>query len=72
MSKVAEEKPVKTAKKENRIGQLYEYDYGKGTIKLKSKKCPRCGKIMAHHENAPRWACGGCGYTEYIRKAEKE
>jgi small subunit ribosomal protein S27Ae len=47
---------------------LYEYDYDKGEIRLKNRKCPRCGKIMAHHQNPPRWTCGGCGYTEYIRE----
>ncbi len=47
---------------------LYEYDYNTGKIKLKNKKCPRCGKVMARHENPPRWNCGGCGYTEYIRE----
>ncbi|RLI29703.1 MAG: 30S ribosomal protein S27ae [Candidatus Hecatellales archaeon] len=47
---------------------LYEYDYKTGAIKLKNRKCPRCGKIMARHNNPPRWACGGCGYMEYIRE----
>lgn len=30
------------------------------------KKCPRCGSFMAHHKERSRWACGSCGYTEYI------
>ncbi|MBS7644545.1 MAG: 30S ribosomal protein S27ae [Candidatus Bathyarchaeia archaeon] len=48
-----------------RISRIYEYDYEKGIIRLKNRKCPRCGNIMAHHE-APveRWMCGGCHYTE--------
>jgi len=48
-----------------RLSRIYEYDYEKGTIKLRNRKCPRCGNIMAHHE-APmeRWMCGSCHYTE--------
>ena len=48
-----------------RMSQIYEYDYKKGSIKLKNRKCPRCGNIMAHHK-APfeRGRCGGCHYTE--------
>lgn len=51
------------------VHKLYEFDYSKGTIKLKNKKCPRCGKIMAYHKSpVPRWHCGGCGYTEFLEK----
>lgn len=50
------------------VHKLYEYDYKTGTIRLKNKKCPRCGSIMAHHKKpVPRWHCGKCGYTEFIR-----
>ncbi|RLE50581.1 MAG: 30S ribosomal protein S27ae [Candidatus Methanomethylicota archaeon] len=50
-----------------RASSLYEYDYATNTIRLKNKKCPRCDRIMAKHETpTPRWACGYCGYTEYI------
>jgi len=46
----------------------YEFDYEKGTIKLKNKKCPRCGSIMAHHlKPVERWHCGKCGYTEFVQ-----
>jgi small subunit ribosomal protein S27Ae len=42
-----------------------------GKIKLKNKKCPRCGSIMAHHlKPIERWACGKCGYTEFIGKSK--
>ncbi len=51
------------------VHKLYEYDYEKGYIKLKNKKCPRCGSIMAHHKKpVERWHCGKCGYTEFIGK----
>ncbi|MCY0860241.1 MAG: 30S ribosomal protein S27ae [Sulfolobaceae archaeon] len=37
------------------------------SIKLKNKKCPRCGSVMAHHmKPVERWHCGKCGYTEFI------
>jgi len=48
---------------------LYEYDYSTGTITPKNKKCPRCGRFMAHHlKPVERWHCGYCGYTEYVVK----
>ncbi len=50
------------------VHKLYEYDYEKGTIRLKNKKCPRCGSIMAHHlKPVERWHCGKCSYTEFVR-----
>jgi len=53
------------------IHKLYEFDYKTGKIKLKNKKCPRCGSIMAFHkEPVSRWYCGACGYTEFLT-AEK-
>ena len=45
--------------------KLYEYDYEKGTIRLKNKLCPRCGKVMARHSD--RWACGSCQFTIFER-----
>ena len=51
------------------IRMVYEYDYNTGTIKLKNKKCPRCGSIMARHlKPVERWHCGKCGYTEFVTK----
>jgi len=49
------------------VHKLYEYDYKKGTIRLKNKVCPRCKSIMAHHlKPVERWHCGKCGYTEFV------
>jgi len=63
MSEKTEEK-----KKETGVWQLYEADYKTGKLTLKNKKCPRCGVLMARHmKPAARWACGACGYTEYIK-----
>ncbi len=49
------------------VHKLYEYDYEKGTIRLKNRICPRCRSIMAHHlKPVERWHCGKCGYTEFV------
>jgi len=62
------EKAEKQKKKEKEIWQLYESDYKTGKVTLKNKKCPRCGAVMAHHAKpVARWACGACGYTEYVK-----
>ncbi len=54
------------------VHKLYEYDYEKGTIRLKNKRCPRCGSIMAHHlKPVERWHCGKCGYTEFVTTKKK-
>lgn len=51
------------------VHKYYEFDYKTRTIKLKNKKCPRCGGIMGFHkEPVERWYCGACGYTEFIEK----
>lgn len=50
------------------VSELYDVDYARGTAKLKNRRCPRCAKVMAFHKAPrPRWACGGCNYTEYLR-----
>lgn len=44
----------------------YDIDRSKG-IKLKNRICPRCGVMMAKHEiPIKRFACGKCGYTEFL------
>ncbi len=52
-----------------RLSKAYEYDSEKGTIKLRNRKCPRCGNIMAHHK-APvrRYTCGSCSYTDFVKQ----
>ncbi|BDC19178.1 30S ribosomal protein S27ae [Acidianus sp. HS-5] len=46
--------------------RLY-YEISDGKVKLKNKKCPRCGSVMAHHlKPVERWSCGKCGYTEFV------
>jgi len=55
-------------KKSYMRSQIYEVDYEKGTIKLKNKLCPRCGKVMANHKD--RWSCGYCHYTIFVQRKE--
>ncbi|MGQ9514042.1 MAG: 30S ribosomal protein S27ae [Thermoproteota archaeon] len=54
-------------KKKKGIWSLYKLEGGK--VKMSNKKCPRCGKVMAFHkEPKSRWTCGGCQYTEYVKR----
>ena len=59
---------AKKAGPKARVGTLYEVDSQKSTIKLKNRKCPRCGSIMAFHK-APveRWTCGSCSFTDFLK-----
>lgn len=60
-----------SAKKEPalRLNKLYEVDKEKGTVKLKNRKCSRCGNIMAHHKSpVERWTCGSCSFTDFVKK----
>jgi len=61
-------KPKEKERRERRgAWNLYKIDGG--TAKLANKKCPRCGKVMAFHKDPQaRWACGGCQYTEYVKR----
>ncbi|HUK28100.1 MAG TPA: 30S ribosomal protein S27ae [Candidatus Acidoferrales bacterium] len=64
------EKPQVAEKKgpKARVGTLYDLDQQKGTIKLKNRKCPRCGNIMAYHKNpVERWTCGSCSFTDFVK-----
>lgn len=68
MNLMSEEKP-KEKKKRPGLGTLYDYNYEKGSITLRNRKCPRCGAIMAHHKGkSPRLTCGSCSYTDFIKE----
>jgi len=56
-----------------RLSALYEVDAQKGNAKLKNRKCPRCGNIMAYHKvPVERWTCGSCSFTDFVKtKATK-
>lgn len=62
-------KPKEGKPKEGKRGAWNLYKIEGGTIKLTNKKCPRCAKVMAFHkEPQARWYCGGCQYTEYVKR----
>ncbi|MEM3506404.1 MAG: 30S ribosomal protein S27ae [Candidatus Bathyarchaeia archaeon] len=68
MSKNAKEH--KSEKMKARVRFVYDINFEKETIKLKNKKCPRCGSIMAFHKSpVERWTCGSCSYTDFIKKS---
>lgn len=51
-----------------RLSTLYEVDAQKGAVKLKNRKCPRCGNIMAYHKvPVERWTCGSCSFTDFVK-----
>src|SRR5438552_12310574 len=55
------------AKKRRMRGDLY--DLSGAVAKLKNRKCPRCGSVMAFHGGtAQRWVCGSCSFTDYGQK----
>jgi len=65
---VKEEAKKKESKAGRNLGDLYEIDNQKGTAKLKNRKCPRCGSIMAFHKvTVERWTCGSCSFTDFIK-----
>jgi len=60
------EEPSKK-QREARASTLYVLEPAKGQIRLKNKKCPRCGNFMAHHKKpVERWTCGSCSFTDYV------
>ncbi|BBD74018.1 30S ribosomal protein S27 [Sulfodiicoccus acidiphilus] len=60
------------AKQETKAIVRTYYEISDEKIKLKNKKCPRCGSVMGHHlKPNERWACGKCGYTEFVGKKGK-
>jgi small subunit ribosomal protein S27Ae len=59
-------------KQETKASVRIYYEISGDKIKLKNKKCPRCGSVMGHHlKPTERWACGKCGYTEFAGKKGK-
>ncbi|TMI62204.1 30S ribosomal protein S27ae [Candidatus Bathyarchaeota archaeon] len=61
--------PTKSKRKSNRQrNELYEVS--PSGVKMKNKKCPRCGAVMAYHKQPKeRWVCGSCSFTDYPTKA---
>jgi ubiquitin-small subunit ribosomal protein S27Ae len=61
----AQQAPQAKKKKKPRMrSELYEIS--STTAKLKNRKCPRCGAVMASHSKpVQRWVCGSCSFTDY-------
>jgi len=67
MSKTQSKKQEKKEpKKGYMIHKYYRIEGDKIVRNL--RKCQRCSAFMAHHKERERWACGSCGYTEYLGK----
>src|SRR3989442_14401960 len=66
--KQAAKEPQKPKVKKHRMrGDLY--DLSGAVAKLKNRKCPRCGSVMAFHGGtAQRWVCGSCSFTDNGQK----
>jgi len=46
------------------------YEVSATAAKLKNRKCPRCGAVMAAHSKpVQRWVCGACSFTDYSGRA---
>src|SRR2546421_5879988 len=70
--KQAAKEPQKPKAKKRRMrGDLY--DLSGAVAKLKNRKCPRCGSVMAFHGGtAQRWVCGSGGFTAYFHKETRD
>ena len=65
---MAEKKETKKGPPQKGRWKLYEKKGDK--FVPKNKSCPKCGQgfLMAQHSD--RLYCGGCGYTEFQKKAK--
>jgi ubiquitin-small subunit ribosomal protein S27Ae len=69
MSQTAPQQQQQKAKPKKHRMRSELYDTSAAVAKLKNRKCPRCGSVMAHHEKgAARWVCGSCSFTDYVAK----
>ncbi|HET7404749.1 MAG TPA: 30S ribosomal protein S27ae [Candidatus Bathyarchaeia archaeon] len=68
MSQAAAAAPKQKAKKKLKMRSEL-YDITGSVAKLRNRKCPRCGSIMAFHaKTGQRWVCGSCSFTDYSAK----
>jgi len=57
------------AKKKKARSRAELYELSASSARLKNRKCPRCGSIMASHSQpVQRWVCGSCSFTDYGQK----
>src|SRR2546430_15319202 len=69
--KQAAKEPQKPKAKKRRMrGDLY--DLSGAVAKLKNRKCPRCGSVMAFHGGtAQRWVCGSRRFSGFGQKENR-
>src|SRR5256886_15484916 len=70
--KQAAKEPQKPKAKKRRMrGDLY--DLSGAVAKLKNRKCPRCGSVMAFHGGtAQRWVCGSWRFSDLGPKKTRD
>ncbi len=67
---------MKMAKKKKKPRKAVDikalYSVEGGSLKRKTKFCPKCGPgvFLATHKD--RLSCGKCGYTEFVKKPEQK
>src|SRR5713226_9788111 len=59
--------PAQAKPKQKKLRMRSElYEISGSTTKLRNRKCPRCGSVMASHKQpTQRWVCGACSFTDY-------
>jgi len=68
MSKPQAQPSAPKKKKHKMRSELYEI--ASTAAKLRNRKCPRCGAVMAtHSQPVQRWVCGSCSFTDYGARA---
>jgi ubiquitin-small subunit ribosomal protein S27Ae len=50
--------------KKAKIKKSTQYEVADGTVKRKTKFCPKCGPGVFMASHADRFACGKCGFFE--------
>ena len=56
------------AKGEVQVYKFYKVD--KDKVTRNKRECLKCGKGVFMAEHKDRFACGKCGYTEFVRKEQ--
>jgi len=64
--------PAQTKPKKKLRMRSELYEISGSTTKLRNRKCPRCGSVMASHKQpTQRWVCGACSFTDYGPKWDR-
>ncbi|MBM1154361.1 30S ribosomal protein S27ae [archaeon] len=64
--------PKKEREKKEKRGVWCYYKIEGDKLARINRKCPRCDSFMAFHRKPqPRWYCGKCHYTEWVRERSR-